>query len=357
MEQRWIVGRQYDLTFFTGSVLASPALAGLFVFFVYGLGIPIQNGALIVYFLFTLFFDAPHIFQTFSRTHADRAEFERHRTLHIAMLPTLLAACLFLYQAGHYRELSIFFQAFGAWHIARQNIGFLKLYQRLGGDGRADRVLDLITYYAVWFACMVHTPRVYLPESTVDNALTNLLLQLTQDYPITMAVVEYGSAGMAGLALLSSLARTLWLARRGGGLNVPKLLFMWSTIINYLFVFVILRLWVPVPALAIIALETIYHDIQYHAFIHRYQQERFPGGVQTARRWLLASLAYGAGVVFVEAYLIEWHEYSDALFIPILAVVMWHYYIDGRIWKFGKSPELQNIFVHRPSPASGGPAP
>lgn len=350
MTPRWIVGRNYDLAFFTGSVLASPALAGLFLFLVYGLGVSLLNGALVVYFLFTLLFDAPHIFQTFSRTHADPAEFRRHRLLHLTLLPTLIALCILLFGLGRYRELSVFFQAFGAWHIARQNIGFLKLYQRLGSDSGLERNLDLVTYYAAWFACMVHTPLVYLPEDTIDNALTNVMLQWAKDYPLAMGLVEHGSAIVFGAFATASLGRTIVLGLMGRALNLPKLLFMWTTIANYLFVFVLLRRWVAVPALAIVALETVYHDIQYHAFIGHYQRARFPNGITVARRWLAAALAYGAVVVLVEAYFIEWEEYSDALFIPIMAVVMWHYYIDGRIWKFGKSPELQNVFVVGPQP-------
>ena len=348
MGGRWIVGKRYDLAFFTGSVLASPLLAGVFVLLVYGFHVSLLNGALLVYFAFTLIFDAPHIFQTFSRTHADPAEFARHRTLHLTLLPVLVAMCIFLYNAGYYLQISVFFQAFGAWHIARQNIGFLKLYQRLGEDGNVERRLDRLTYYAGWFACMVHTPLVYLPEATIDNALTNVMLQAAQDYPMTMNIVEYGSAVVFLALAVLSLARTALRGLMGRSLNAPKLLFMWMTIANYVFVFVLLRRWVAVPALAIVALETIYHDIQYHAFIGHYQRARFPNGILVARRWLLASLAYGAGVILVEAYLIEWLDFSDALFVPIMGIVMWHYYIDGRIWKFGQSPELQNVFVPPP---------
>jgi hypothetical protein len=36
-------------------------------------------------------------------------------------------------------------------------------------------------------------------------------------------------------------------------------------------------------------------------------------------------------------------------------VVLWHYYVDGKIWKFGRAPELASV-VHEPLPATPGVA-
>src|SRR4028118_1431746 len=79
---RWIVGPRYDLFFFIGSCLLTFAFYGLyrvahhFGFFLRG------DSILITYFLFTAFFDHPHIFQTFSRTHLDRTELARRRRVY-----------------------------------------------------------------------------------------------------------------------------------------------------------------------------------------------------------------------------------------------------------------------------------
>lgn len=349
----WIVGRSYDLTYFIGSTLSSPLLALVFVGLVFGLGLHVLEGAFILYFFFTLFFDSPHIFQTFSRTHADPIEFRRQRSLHVGLLPAIIVACLGLFYYGYYLELSIFFQVFGAWHIVRQNIGFLKLYGRRGAESGATRYLDLITYYSVWAACLLHTPKLDFRDQTIDSALNNVLYSLADQFPILMTSLEWGSMGLTIACMLLSLANTLVGYLRTGVINVPKLLFMWITVANYFFVFVFLRQFFVIPVLAIVAFETVYHDIQYHGFVARYQRARHPQTPDIARKWFLAGIIYAAIIVFIQLYFIEWEEYSEIIYMPIMAVVLWHYYIDGRIWRFGTSPELQNVFggAHHGAPS------
>ena len=38
------------------------------------------------------------------------------------------------------------------------------------------------------------------------------------------------------------------------------------------------------------------------------------------------------------------------LFVPFTMVVIWHYYVDGRIWRFSQDPELKAML--RPALAS-----
>ncbi len=37
------------------------------------------------------------------------------------------------------------------------------------------------------------------------------------------------------------------------------------------------------------------------------------------------------------------------LFVPFTMLVIWHYYVDGRIWKFSQDPELRDLIRRAPA--------
>jgi hypothetical protein len=79
---RWIVSPRYDLGFFIFSCVLTFVFYGLYRV-AHHLGWFLRGDSiLITYFLFTAFFDHPHIFQTFSRTHYDADEFAKRRALY-----------------------------------------------------------------------------------------------------------------------------------------------------------------------------------------------------------------------------------------------------------------------------------
>ena len=145
----------------------------------------------------------------------------------------------------------------------------------------------------------------------------------------------------AGILVL----RQLHLATQGEALNLPKLLLMSMALLTHFCVFVL----AAVPFLVAEALETAYHNVQYHGFLAVYQQRRFPELRHVALRWLGVSLLYGlvAGTVEVIGYQnLHWYW----LFTPFSMLTLFHYYIDGKIWKFSQCPELQQILTRPTSP-------
>ena len=76
---RWIVSPGYDGFFFIGSCVFTLMFLGIYHAAQNAGFAPTGEAVLLTYFLFTAFFDHPHIFQTFSRTHLDRTEFNRRR--------------------------------------------------------------------------------------------------------------------------------------------------------------------------------------------------------------------------------------------------------------------------------------
>lgn len=336
---RWIVSARYDLTFFVGAA----ALTLLFLGIYEGLKLlglaPSGPAALLTYFLFTTFLDLPHIFQTFSRTHQDPTEFARRRHLYTWGLPLVMASGLLI----PYFKLDAYFVAFmalyGSHHIIRQHVGFMKIYQGLNDDpNRLDRTLDRVAFELGLYACVLQD---YVAEFTGQTTQTHPVYgPWTATFPAVPEFLVEWLLQAAAAALVVWLGRQLYLALTGHRLNWPKLLLMTAALGTHYVVFMV----AVVPFLVAEALETAYHDAQYHGWIMHYQRRRFPHIPRVAGKWLLAALAYGlvAGVIETIGYtnnLFYW------LFAPLGMLTLFHYYIDGKIWRFGKNPELREILT------------
>lgn len=138
------------------------------------------------------------------------------------------------------------------------------------------------------------------------------------------------------LMLILYALRQLFLLRKGL-LHGPKLLFLLAIISTYYFTYVIS----DPPFGLLVALETLYHDVQYQGWVLHFQRRRF--GLHVWKKWLAASLLYG--LIFGSfASLSYFHETMEWFLAPFIMLVLFHYYIDGRIWRFSNSPELKKIY-------------
>ncbi len=348
---RWLVSARYDLTFFVGSGLLCFVFWGLYAGLrAWGLN-PTTHSVLLTYFIFTALLDLPHIFQTFARTHADPDEFQRRQPLYIWGLP-LFILCGCLLESSRLEPWIIGLMAlYGSWHIVRQHLGFVRLYHSLNEPERPfDARLDALCLQIALLACVVYD---YVDVS--DESLTALTIYGPHFGWFPVVPEAWGNLAMlcgwaaAGILVL----RQLHLATQGEALNLPKLLLMSMALLTHFCVFVL----AAVPFLVAETLETAYHNVQYHGLLAVYQQRRFPHLRHVALRWLGFSLLYGlvAGTVEVIGYQDpRWYW----LFTPFSMLTLFHYYIDGKIWKFSQCPELRQILT--PSTAveahSSGPA-
>jgi hypothetical protein len=336
---RWIVSPRYDLCFFIGSCV--------FTFLFFGL----YRGAhhmgwllggdqiLITYFVFTAFFDHPHIFQTFARTHGDPAEFARRKTLHTWGIGGFVGAGLIVIALGWEAQLIVFAAVFGTWHIIRQHYGFLKVYKGLNGDKEPlDNFLDFGTFYTGTFACFF-TDYGDLKHPIVIYGDTKV------NFPSLPG--EIGEwLWTVFLVLLVCLGfRQVWRVATGQRVNVPKLLLMGAALGTHYFVFFA----TATPFLVAEALETAYHDVQYQGWIMHYQRRRFQVK-RVVLKWGLMALAYGVIVGVIETLGLMRPGWMW-VFVPFTMLVIWHYYVDGRIWKFSEDPELREVL--KPAPTGG----
>ena len=135
---RWIVNPRVDLLWFIGGALAAYALLFAHARF--------QVDMIAVWFAWVVVLDSPHFFATISRTYMDREEMMGRKRLLLSSLlwfaagPAVIGLSWLLMQAGvaSYRSawttFLLLFNIWAYWHVVRQHFGFLRLYERKGGE-------------------------------------------------------------------------------------------------------------------------------------------------------------------------------------------------------------------------------
>src|SRR5215211_7176782 len=280
---RWIIGARDDLIWFIGSVASSYALLFLYVSGVLPLLPMVAFWAILI--------DAPHVFGTFSRTYFDRTERKnRARLLWGSLLFFAIGPAMVLAGAGF---VFLFVAALWAYyHLVKQHYGFMVLYKKKNGD-----------------------------LARVDNALDRLLLLFAFNYPFVEfiardpeAMVRVPAALRGGVTGLSKvlLAGTIlifvvWVGRQvqraiaGEPLNVPKYLLLAAAIPMH---WIVLLTPMPHKPIAIVAILTIYHNLQYHRLIwfhnQKYKSRETYGAAELISRRLAYYIAFGLlfGVVY-----------------------------------------------------------
>ena len=286
-----------------------------------------EAGVIFFFVIFTTIFDAPHIFATLARTHFDRSEFKRRRNLHLLSLPMALAVTLSAPVLGFEDAFLTFFGLYGSWHIIRQNIGFLKMFHRheppseLGGRWEIYWMYMLFAFYLTH---EVHSSRDIFgnwPHPIPYNLLL-LCEWLTSSALVVCAFIIF--------------LRAYQQRRATGTLAWAKLGFLFGS--GALFIWLAL---VGAHPLILTAVGTIAHNIQYQAWIWNYHSHH--RGISKAWIALAISLFTGAiiGLGLADRYVIY------GVMLPIATIyngfVLWHYFIDGYIWRLRDAPELRSL--------------
>ncbi|MEA2204481.1 MAG: hypothetical protein QOE77_1257 [Blastocatellia bacterium] len=269
---RWIISARDDLIWFIGSVVSS---YGLFLLYITGT-LPL----LPMVAAWAILIDAPHVFGTFSRTYFDRSEWQSRRRL-------LLGSLLF-FVVGPLAVISgagmVFFFIAALWayyHLVKQHYGFMVLYKKKNSD--------------------------LLP---LDNALDRLLLLFAFNYPFVAFIAQDAEAMarvprvlLSGISVLATvlLVGTIvlavaWIGRQiqravsGLPLDVPKYLLLAAALPMH---WIVLLTPMPHKPIAIVAILTIYHNLQYHRLIWFHNQKyRFSPSPRAERGWGEVSPAF-----------------------------------------------------------------
>src|SRR6266496_2625443 len=255
---RWIIGAREDLIWFIGSVVSSYLLLGLYVAGIVPLIPMVAAWAILI--------DAPHVFGTLSRTYFDTSEWDTRKRLMLgSLLFFVVGPAMVLLGFG----FTFFFLAalWAYYHLVKQHYGFMVLYKKKNND-----------------------------LAPVDNALDRLLLMFAFNYPFIAFIANDPSAmarvpatlrpgvnGLASVLLAGTVILAIaWLGRQiqrmvlGEALDIPKyLLLAAATPLHW----IVLLTPMPHKPIAIVAILTIYHNLQYHRLIwfHNKKYSRSPG--------------------------------------------------------------------------------
>lgn len=357
---RWIISARDDLVWFIGSVASSYALLVLYVAGVVPL-VPMVA-------LWAILIDAPHVFGTFSRTYFDRTErHTRKRLLWGSLIFFAIGPIMVLAGAG---LIFFFFAALWAYyHLVKQHYGFMVLYKKKNND-----------------------------LAPVDNALDRLLLLFAFNYPFVAfiagdaeamarvpAALQSGVNGLATFLLAGTVVLGVaWVGRQvqraiiGEPLDVPKYLLLAAAIPMH---WIVLLTPMPHKPIAIVAILTIYHNLQYHRLIWFHNQkyvgsptvrEGLPndysanrdresplrakyGAAEFISRRLLFYIAFGIlfGLIYQGPRQFlgytslrndvggAAHSLPTQLGISFLwGYAFIHYYLDSKIWRMRRDPSV-----------------
>jgi hypothetical protein len=325
-DRGWIISAGYDTWLITGAAWASVALYTVYEGLMRFGGLSDQKAAFVVFIGFATLFDTPHLVQTLTRTHVDRTELRRHPWQHTLLPAALLALGCASIPGGWSFYVYELGGAYGIWHILRQNVGFMRLYSRLGGGRGAWDTFEESAYMLAGTGAMAEL-LLSRPFVTFASPGTSLAMRL---------VFLAGAASCAVAQVLRALRREP---------QHPGRILLCDTTLALMFG---LAFVVRARPELVLAVGTIGHDLQYFAWIHRYQRHRYAERPRLRLGWWVVSLA--AGVLYGAAE-IAGAGVSDSvaayLVMAFMMLAIYHYYIDGVIWRVSSQPELGGMFSQR----------
>jgi hypothetical protein len=371
LNPKWIMSRNRDLFWFIGS-----AGFGYVLLLLYSVGhVPLY----ILIPIWAIFFDETHNFATISRTYFDKEELRRRRKLLWGSIAVFIAAGPLIIGLGFGDLLEIVTSVWAYYHLVKQHYGFMSMYKKknndlLPVDNFLDRAFLYTAIYYPFFTFPFHDaearqlilgpffadpnspPALFLKGAAIyQTVLFVLLLIVTSIYLFRQAVkLKLGlSIDLPKLGLFTAVLSLHYLALRYQ--EVAALLNQYSS----------LQLQtIPLGAIGVVAVLTIYHNVQYHGIVWYYNRNRYrvsdakerfglAGVVNTRLQYYVAfALLYAFMFDVVPRFLLPnflgrqspgWN--NTGLTMQLVAYVFaWpgllHYLLDGRIWKLRKDAEV-----------------
>jgi hypothetical protein len=298
--------------------------------------------------------DAPHVFGTFSRTYFDRTERQNRKRLLWGSLAFFVVGPVMVWLGF---SLAFFFVAalWAYYHLVKQHYGFMVLYKKKNGDlapldNALDRLLLLFAFNYPFVAFIAQDAEAMSRVPQVLQASVNTFAMLLLVGTIVLAIAWLG--------------RQLQRAVTGQTLNLPKYLLLAAAIPMH---WIVLLTPMPHKPIAIVAILTIYHNLQYHRLIWFHNKKYSAGGAsindlrekygaaEFISRRLLFYIAFGIvfGLIYQGprqflGYMTLKNSGSPAQqsFASQLAIsFLWgyafiHYYLDSKIWRVRRDPSV-----------------
>jgi hypothetical protein len=219
--------------------------------------------------------DAPHVFGTLSRTYFDRSEWQTRRRLMLGSLSFfVIGPLMVLLGLG----LTFFFLAalWAYYHLVKQHYGFMVLYKKKNNDlapldNALDRLLLLFAFNYPFVAFIASDP----------NAMARVPPMLRSGVNTVTTLLLAGTIVVGGCWLIRQVQRA-WLRE---SLNLPKYLLLAAAIPMH---WIALLTPMPNKPIALVAILTVYHNLQYHRLIwfhnQKYMERGHPVRTESAAR-------------------------------------------------------------------------
>ncbi len=321
----WLRSPSFDLAWLVGLPTLGAALA-LIAF-------PII--APVAWPIYALTTGQAHFAATYARVYFEPAELHRWWRAAVFLPGYILAAVLVVMALGGELGLATLFTfafAWGYWHYARQAFGVACHYQRrVQADPWDRRLISLAIHVPAMAAALWFMSR--LPGSLLG------LPMLTIPLPVEVA---FAIVALAPLAVLPALVR----AAMGHGAGASGRLDLLSALMSGS-VFYTALVFCPDASAAHLGV-SMWHTVQYHAFVYHAQVQRFPDpGRPGLLPWLLAEgkrwryflfLTLLAFCVFAfPAHLTRLLGGAEPIAVMVanttwLVINFHHYLLDGWIW-------------------------
>ena len=333
---RWIISSRDDLIWMIGSVSASYALLALYVSGWLHLAPMIAGWAILI--------DGPHVFGTLSRTYFDKSEWKTRRRLFLGSLLFFAIGPLAVL-AGHAFEFFFLAALWAYYHLVKQHYGFMVLYKKKNNDlAKLDNALD----------------RVFLLLAFTAPFL-NFIARDDQAMARVPATLHSGARMLATAVMAAAIVVFIaWILRQvqrfvlGLPLNLPKYLLLAAAIPMH---WIVLSTAMPYKPIALVAILTVYHNIQYHRLIW-FHNKKYSAGDDSRTRFGAAAvinrnfLVYaGFGLLFgllyqgPRQYFLGREIASQGSWIIFMTSFLWgvafnHYYLDSKIWRVRRDPSV-----------------
>ena len=260
-----------------------------------------------------------HVFASFFVAFSDERNQSATSPQRLAAMWLAWAASALVLQATLPRALATFALLYGGWHIFRQNFGFLRELARRGGAA-GDRALRRLDHaacaapaLALWLLVSTRGPWRFIGADIFHVAVPEPLLAVAlAAVPVTAALRALRGPRAIGFASV------MLLAGNAAALLVPALFLDDLTLVY--------------------TLSASFHGIQYLAYVSERERERQPDAHPTSvlaplgGAIVLSMLGWTLAVGMCASFLSPAHA-DTALLVAWYAIVPFHYFVDGRIWR------------------------
>jgi len=318
----WIISKRDDLIWFVGSSAVS-----YLALILLSLGFPLT----LIYFVWFVGVDGPHVIATVTRTYFDKSERARLGWMLWVLIPFMLVgpAMVAIGQGSLFFLFAICWQHF---HIAKQHMGFMMLWKAKNKERDAQEMkLDK------WFL---------LTSTILPLALFVVKTRLA--WWRFSGPLEVGSEVAYGVIASAYVIFQLRKWRAGKPMNSPKLLLLAVLIPLQWLAFGYAASFGPDGILRAGIMLGLFHSLQYHRLLWFHNKNRYQTPGAREKHGLAVVLAKDFGYYFLAAvglhaiiaaapqvlYPAQW------LIATVWGFAFMHYFLDSKIWRVRGDKEL-----------------